>query len=405
MFSGAAGMELDPRTLIVASLLSAGLMGAVSLAFATLRGSSRIIGRWGMAMLVLAAGLLGLALRGVIPDWMSMALSSTIIVAALVIAMRGLRLFLGSAPRDLLGWGLTAALFIFLLAFATIWPSQVARTLAISATIAYIAFRAAMLLHRSAPAHCRLSARFAEYMFWATAVATVARGVATLVVGTEDVMQPAALNATSFLAYAGFIMVSTLGVMWMEIETLQAELVHFAHYDSLTNIYNRGTFLAECEREVSRSSRGGAAFSLAIFDLDRFKQVNDRYGHPAGDQVLKAFAEILRTSIRKHDTVGRYGGEEFALLMPQTGKDTAVRVAERIRRALEARGVSVDIGRIDVTVSAGVATYGADGEDWDGLLSAADTALYEAKDAGRNRVATARAATAAAPAEAPHAGT
>ncbi|MDH4172859.1 MAG: GGDEF domain-containing protein, partial [Betaproteobacteria bacterium] len=154
---------------------------------------------------------------------------------------------------------------------------------------------------------------------------------------------------------------------------------------------NRGTFLTEFEREVSRSGRGGAAFSLAIFDLDRFKQLNDRYGHPAGDQVLKAFADVLRSSIRKHDTVGRYGGEEFALLMPQTGMDTAVRVAERIRRALETRGVSVEVGRIDVTVSGGVATFGIDGDDWDALLSAADTALYEAKRAGRNRIATAHA--------------
>jgi len=145
---------------------------------------------------------------------------------------------------------------------------------------------------------------------------------------------------------------------------------------------------------VSRSSRGGPAFSLVIFDLDRFKQVNDRYGHPAGDQVLKAFAEVLRSGIRKYDTVGRYGGEEFSLLMPQTGKDTAIRVTERIRRALEARGVNVDIGRIDVTVCAGIATYGADGENWEALLSAADTALYEAKNAGRNRVGTAHAAVA-----------
>jgi len=230
-------------------------------------------------------------------------------------------------------------------------------------------------------------------MFWAIAVATVGRAVGTLLSGAEDVMQPNPLNAATFLGYAGFITVSTLGVMWMEIETLQAELVHSAHYDSLANVFNRGTFLAECEREVSRSARGGAAFSLAIFDLDRFKQVNDRYGHPAGDQVLRGFAEVLRSSIRKYDTVGRYGSEEFGLLMPQTGKDAAVLAADRMRRALETRGISVDVGRIDVTVSGGVATYGVDGDDWDALLSAADTALYAAKASGRNRIATAGAAT------------
>ena len=384
-------MELDPRTLIVASLLTAGLMGAVSLAFAGMRGASRIIGRWGGAMLLLGTGLLGLALRQLIPDWLSIALANTLIVAALVLAVRSLRRFLDDAPRDLLGWGLTAALFVYLLVFAVAIPSMTARSVAIAAAIAIIMVRAALLLHRRAPESSRLSCRFTEIIFWAAAATAIVRAVSTLVADTQDLLQPNVLNAATFLAYAGFIMVSTLGIMWIEIETLQAELVYSAHYDSLTGIYNRGTFLTEFEREVSRSGRGGAAFSLAIFDLDRFKQLNDRYGHPAGDQVLKAFADVLRSSIRKHDTVGRYGGEEFALLMPQTGMETAVRVAERIRRALETRGVNVEVGRIDVTVSGGVATFGIDGDDWDALLSAADTALYEAKRAGRNRIATAHA--------------
>ncbi len=393
-------MELDPRSLVVASLLSATLLGTVSLAFATLRGSSRIIGAWGKAMLVLAIGLLGLALRGAIPDWISAALANTVIVAGIVLALRSLRVFLGSGPRDVLGWTLTAALFVLLLFYTVFRPSHEVRTIAISVALAIMAWRAALLLHRGAPPESRLSCRFTEYVFWAVAVLTLARIAGTLLAPPPGSLAPNPLNAAAFLGYAGFIIVATLGVMWMEIETLQAELVRSAHYDSLTGIYNRGTFLAECEREVSRSARGGAAFSLAIFDIDRFKQVNDRYGHPAGDQVLRAFADVLRTGIRKHDTVGRYGGEEFALLMPQTGKDTALRVAERIRRALESRGVSVDVGRIEVTVSAGVATYGADGEDWDTLLSVADTALYEAKDAGRNRVATAGTAPASARPEA-----
>lgn len=382
-------MELDPRTLAIASLLTAGLMGAVSLGFATLRGSSRVIGAWGMAILVLAVGLLGLSLRGLIPDWISIALANTTIVAALALAIRGLRRFIGSAPRDTVAVTLVAALFLYLLVFSVATPSNVARTLAVSAALAILAARAALLLRRRAPAACRLSCRFTEIVLWGVVLATAIRFAGTLVVRSEDVMRPDALNAATFLAYAGFIMISTLGVMWMEIETLQAELVYSAHYDSLTGIYNRGTFLEEFEREVSRASRAGGAFSLAIFDLDNFKLLNDRYGHPVGDQILRRFADVLRAGIRKHDTVGRYGGEEFALLMPQADKETAVGVAERVRRALESRGVTVDERRIDVTVSGGIATYGIDGYDWGTLLSAADTALYQAKDRGRNRIAIA----------------
>jgi diguanylate cyclase (GGDEF)-like protein len=383
-------LELDPRTLIVASLLIAVLLGTVSLAFATIRGSSRIMGAWGRAMLLLAAGLLGLALRGMIPDWISIAVANTAVVAALLLALRSLRQFLGSAPRDALGWGLTAALFAYLLLYAVVWPSTVARIVAVSAALGVVAARGAMLLRRNAPEQCRLSCRFTEAVFWAVAAMTTARAIGALVAPTVDVLAPQPLNAATFLFYTAFILISTLGAMWMEIESLQGELVRSARYDSLTDLYNRGTFLTEFEREVSRSARGGPAFSLAIFDLDQFKQINDRYGHPVGDRVLKAFAEALRASIRKHDVVGRYGGEEFALLMPQTGKETAVRVADRVRRELEARGVSVDGKRIEMTVSGGIASYGLDGQDWDALLTAADDALYEAKNAGRNRICAGR---------------
>jgi diguanylate cyclase (GGDEF)-like protein len=388
-------MELDPRTLVVASLLSAALLGAVSLAFATLRRESRIIGGWGKAMLVLALGLLGLVLRDVIPDWASAVLGNTLIVAGLVVAMRSLRIFLGDAPRDATGWGLTGLLFLLLLYFTQVEPSHTGRTISISVAIMVIAWRAARLLRRKAPPECQLSCRFTEYIYWGTAAMTFARLVGALLFPSASSLSPEPLNAAGFLAYSGFIIVATLGVMWMEIESLQGDLVRSARHDSLTGLYNRGTFLEEFEREVSRCVRGAPAFSLALFDLDRFKQLNDEFGHPFGDRVLKAFAEVLRAAIRKHDTVGRYGGEEFALLMPNTGKDTAMRVAERLRRDLEARGVVVDGKRIEVTASGGVSTYGVDGEDWDTLLSAADTALYEAKNRGRNRV------TAATPARAP----
>lgn len=379
-------MELDPRTLVVGSVLSALLLGSVSLAFATLSGSQRLIAPWGVAMLVLALGLLGLGLRGEIPFWLSAVVGNWLIVVAIVLAMRALRVFVGSAPRDLLSWILLGALFLLLLYFTEVRDSNVGRTVAISAALGTVAVRAALLLRRRAPAECRRSSRVTEYVFWGVAAVTALRIVATLLFPPQASLAPGALNAAVFLFYSGFIIVSSLSVMWMEIERLQADLVYSARFDSLTGVLNRGTFLGEFEREVSRAARGGAPFSLAIFDLDRFKLLNDRYGHPTGDLVLKAFADVLRQGIRKHDTVGRYGGEEFSLLMPETGKDTALRVAERVRRELETRGVNADGARIEVTVSGGVATYGVDGHDWDSLLSAADTALYAAKEAGRNRI-------------------
>ncbi|MGQ0510199.1 MAG: GGDEF domain-containing protein [Betaproteobacteria bacterium] len=379
-------MELDARSLIVSSLLSAGLMGGISVAFAAVRGPTRIVGAWGAAILALTLGLLLVALRGSIPDWASIVVGNTVILSGWVIGLRSLRLFLGSAPRDRLGWSLVAAASVFMYVFSEIRPNTDARVIAINTAMGSMAAIGAWLLHRRAPPDARLSCRFAELVFWTMAAVCLLRVVVATLHPPRDLLAPQPLNAGVFLFYTAFIIVATLAVISMEIESLQSALFRAARFDSLTGLHNRGTFLEEFAREEARASRGGPAFSLVLFDLDRFKQVNDLYGHPAGDAVLKAFADVLRATIRPYDTVGRYGGEEFSLLMPQTGKDTAVRVAERVRRELEVRGVLAGGKRIDVTVSAGVACYGVDGADWDTLLSSADNALYVAKKAGRNRV-------------------
>ena len=179
---------------------------------------------------------------------------------------------------------------------------------------------------------------------------------------------------------------ATLGVFWMVVQLLQRELLRLATRDALTDALNRAAFLAEFEREASRVARGGAAFSLAMFDLDRFKALNDRYGHPAGDEVLRLAAATMRQCLRRHDVLARFGGEEFALLMPDTDKATAVRIAERIRAAVEAIPFTRDGERVALSLSGGVATRGEDGTDWERLFAAADRALYAAKGAGRNRV-------------------
>lgn len=382
-------MELDPRSLIVASLLCAWLMGAVAVAFASLRGPTRIVGAWGAAIVTLAAGLSGIALRGMLPDWVSIAVSNALVLSGWVLALRSLRLFVGSTPHDLLGWGLTGLMFLFMLYYSEVRPNADARVVAMAAAMGIMSATGAWLLNRRAPADCRLSCRFAELVFWAMAAVNLARVVVALAHPPRDLLAQAPFNAGVFLFYTAFIIVATLAVIAMEIESLQSALFRAARFDALTGLHNRAAFIDEFAREEARARRSGQVFSLAIFDLDHFKAVNDRYGHPAGDQVLKAFAEVLRESIRGYDIAGRYGGEEFALLMPQTGKATAAQVAERVRQALEARGIAAGGERISITVSAGVASHGVDGDDWDALLKAADQALYDAKEAGRNRVVVA----------------
>jgi len=189
--------------------------------------------------------------------------------------------------------------------------------------------------------------------------------------------------------FAGVAVAATLGVFWIVVQLLQRELVRLASHDALTGLLNRQAFLAEFEREASRSERSEQVFSLAVLDLDRFKALNDLHGHPAGDEALRLVAAAMRGCLRRHDVLGRLGGEEFALLMPGAGKDTALQVAERIRAEIEALSYVQKGTHVPLSVSGGVATCGTDGADWDALFSAADRALYAAKNAGRNRMAAA----------------
>lgn len=152
--------------------------------------------------------------------------------------------------------------------------------------------------------------------------------------------------------------------------------------DALTGLYNHRHFHERLEEEISRSLRYNRPFSIVMLDLDFFKYYNDAYGHLAGDQALKQVADVIRSSTRKSDTAFRYGGEEFALILPETKLYDAFEVAERIRERVQQEA---KVNGMPLTVSLGVATWSNSSRTKESLLQAADTALYKAKRAGRNR--------------------
>lgn len=165
------------------------------------------------------------------------------------------------------------------------------------------------------------------------------------------------------------------------------ELERRAYYDYLTGLANRRYFLESAEHELTRASRYGSELSIVMMDVDHFKQVNDTYGHKVGDTVLQKLSEISRATLRDIDVIGRVGGEEFAILLPETGSDQAMEAAERLRAALAAAKVAMPSGLpLQFTVSLGVATLEGKDTNIDMLLNQADQALYRAKSEGRNRV-------------------
>ena len=157
--------------------------------------------------------------------------------------------------------------------------------------------------------------------------------------------------------------------------------------DSLTGLWNRRGFLEASDGALVRSRRSGKPVSIALGDLDHFKEVNDRYGHAAGDEVLKTVAAAIRASLRGQDMAARWGGEEFILLLPDTPKEGALHVAESIRRAIASLPMEYDGHAIGITASLGVAEHWT-GRNLEETIAHADAALYRAKEEGRNRVAT-----------------
>jgi diguanylate cyclase (GGDEF)-like protein/PAS domain S-box-containing protein len=166
----------------------------------------------------------------------------------------------------------------------------------------------------------------------------------------------------------------------------EEELRRLATTDSLTGMFNRGHFLELSKREVGRALRYHRPLSLMMIDIDHFKRINDNYGHDAGDRVLQTFALVGRDQIRDVDIFGRIGGEEFAILLPDTDFSSAGEVAERLRREVERTGVAVRDETVKITISIGVSTVSASIQNLDSLMTSADKALYKAKWEGRNRV-------------------
>jgi diguanylate cyclase (GGDEF)-like protein len=159
--------------------------------------------------------------------------------------------------------------------------------------------------------------------------------------------------------------------------------------DGLTNLYNRRAFGELLAQAVAREDRQGGRLALILLDLDHFKKLNDTYGHPAGDEALRATARVLTQHLRKGDQAARYGGEEFVVILPGTEEEGALHLADRVREALHTHRLVFEGARIAISASLGAAVWPGDGKDPEALLGAADRALYASKQAGRNRVTAA----------------
>ena len=196
--------------------------------------------------------------------------------------------------------------------------------------------------------------------------------------------QPSAFDAQNlqFFSVIGYQMAATL-------QHLQrfSSVENMANYDTLTNLYNRRYFEEKLRVEAKRSFPNSKPISLIMVDIDHFKKVNDTFGHPEGDMILREIASLLKKSVREGDTVARYGGEEFILILPGASIEASSMIAERIRQSVESTRFDVRKAQLNLSVSLGISSFPIHRASSDGeLIKMADQALYEAKRGGRNRV-------------------
>jgi diguanylate cyclase (GGDEF)-like protein len=218
--------------------------------------------------------------------------------------------------------------------------------------------------------------RYALAAFWLFAILLIVGASARLGQADRDALAARAVSIA---------LVSLIVICLGRISGRERELLRLALVDPLTGAFNRRSFLEFAGKEEARARRGGNKFAVLMIDIDHFKRVNDTYGHPAGDRVIKSLADICARTLRPSDVIARYGGEEFVVNLPDTDQRQASLVAERLRFAVADAKVPSEQGPIAFTVSIGVATC-SDETPLDAAIAEADKALYRAKKNGRNRV-------------------
>ena len=314
--------------------------------------------------------------------------STSFLLTAALLALQGFRQFFYRPPVMALECVVLAAVVVLLVYWTVGAPHVNARDAVVSAFLAYVRVMIAWTVQRYRPAG---RPKYA-YRFVAS-VALVGGAVHAVrfviygfgLVHETTFLQPTPLNV-AFLGVATLTLPClSVGMVMLAHDRLAQRMERLATIDDLTGALGRRAFVARAEALFDQARGDRSALSIAVLDIDYFKSINDRFGHAAGDEALAHVAATIAREIRKTDVLGRIGGEEFALLLPDTAKDEARRLTDRLREVVAAAVWQAPSGDVACTFSAGVDEFGAD-DTLRSVMARADTALYAAKANGRNCV-------------------
>ena len=379
----------SPSGILTAILLA---LGMLSLAFSRLEPGTRAAGGWGAGLLLLGLGFGMLQIDGRAPTLVSF-LSEVLMLSTIPTIHMAIRRF---DPQPQQGmrweyWACAAAAALVLLWFTFVSPSARARVVVFSATIALMSGWAAVMSTYLPSRINRASRQLFIGLIWCASLLFFARTAGTLAAPPHmdeyfrfDALQPIAalIGVLLFIAL-------TVALMWMEVSLLNAKLAQLASRDALTGLRNHRDIMESCEREVARAESYHDPLAVAMLDIDHFKRVNDAHGHAVGDAVLRHLSALLAGESRRHDFCGRFGGEEFLIIMPVTTTAEAASRMEQLRQHISSQPYLAGKLAVNITVSIGIAELANHITHVDALIGAAERAMYRAKRGGRNRVETA----------------
>lgn len=378
--------------LLIASLFCVVMLLAL---FALRRSAVPGIAEWATGNALAAMAFVFYGFDRALPEFFSYELANALYAAAITAILVGFRRFFArKVPWQAIRAG-GVVFAIAYLVFHLVIDSYPLRTITVSAFHGGVCLAIAATVFRAGLAkRFRYSHLFTQAMALTIAAGHTVRALVHVFASSEltALSQPSTVNLFFLSANTVALPVLTLGAIMMVNDRMMANAEHAANRDFLTGAWSRRALFELAEREMSRVARSGRTFSLLVVDVDSFKQINDRLGHAAGDQVLVDVVLRAETVIRNIDYFARIGGEEFAMLLPDTALPAALIVAERLRSALERQvpiaGSKGSSSTASYTVSIGLAEL-QQGESFTELLARADAALYKAKVGGRNLVVVA----------------
>lgn len=379
----------SPTLVIVAGILAA-LVTTVLYAVWYFNKGIPGLRLWMLSFLSASVFCASLLVREHLPQVLSVVLSQLTIAMSAYLAFLGSRDYMGRAPMPHRYAASAIAGVVAAAVYFTVVRPHLGIRFALAGSVSGVLFLAT--------AHTLARGGFrnvpARYLF---AIVVTLHGLFLLFrpllfrLATPDAGQEAGAEMVALLSQFVVLestlalMLTAFGTLMLTNEYITRELRHLAEVDPLTSVFNRRAFLTLLEKAISGAHRTQSDLSVLAIDLDHFKKVNDTWGHKGGDDVLRHFVRLATSCLRNEDVMGRMGGEEFAIFLPNASSEGTRAVAERLRALVASLPVVTDLGPIGLTVSIGATQY-LPGDSSDALLQRADEAMYLAKERGRNRV-------------------